>query len=95
MSGQGVAIVGCGLVGRKRAAALDGARLVACADTVSNRAVELARSVRGTSAPVTVRIVPKLVTTFVGTAVRGSAYYFTARLVPASSGRVAPESSAQ
>ena len=49
----------------------------------------LARSVRGTSAPVTVRIVPKLVTTFVGTAARGSAYYFTARLVPASSGRVA------
>jgi predicted dehydrogenase len=47
LSGRGVAIVGCGLVGRKRAAALAGARLVACADTVSNRAVELARSVRG------------------------------------------------
>ena len=47
MSGRGVAIVGSGLVGRKRAAALAGARLVACADTVSNRAVELARSVRG------------------------------------------------
>ena len=27
-----VAIVGCGLIGRKRAAALAGARLVACAD---------------------------------------------------------------
>jgi predicted dehydrogenase len=47
LSGRGVAIVGSGLVGRKRAAALAGARLVACADTVSNRAVELARSVRG------------------------------------------------
>ena len=30
----GVAIVGCGLIGRKRAAALAGARLVACADAV-------------------------------------------------------------
>jgi peptidoglycan hydrolase-like protein with peptidoglycan-binding domain len=48
----------------------------------------VARSVRGTSAPVAVRIVPKLVTTFVGSAARGSAYYFVARLVPASSGRV-------
>ncbi len=40
----GVAIVGCGLVGRKRAAALEGARLVACADTLADRATELARS---------------------------------------------------
>lgn len=43
----GVAIVGCGLIGRKRAAALAGARLVACADTVPDRAVELARNVPG------------------------------------------------
>jgi peptidoglycan hydrolase-like protein with peptidoglycan-binding domain len=48
----------------------------------------VARSVRGNSAPVTVHIVPKLVTTFVGSAARGSAYYFVARLVPASSGHV-------
>ena len=43
----GVALVGCGLVGRKRAAALAGARLVACADTVAERAVELAGSSPG------------------------------------------------
>ena len=47
MSGRGVAIVGCGVIGRKRAAALDGARLVACADTAPDRAVELARSAHG------------------------------------------------
>ncbi len=34
----GVAIVGCGLIGRKRAAALAGARLMACADAVPERA---------------------------------------------------------
>ena len=34
----GVAIVGCGLIGRKRAAALAGARLVACADPMPARA---------------------------------------------------------
>jgi predicted dehydrogenase len=39
----GVAIVGCGLIGRKRAAALEGARLVACADTAPGRASALAR----------------------------------------------------
>ncbi len=37
-----VAIVGCGLIGRKRAAALPGGRLVACADLVNSRAVALA-----------------------------------------------------
>lgn len=37
-----VGIVGCGLIGRKRAQALGGARLVACADTVRQRAAELA-----------------------------------------------------
>jgi predicted dehydrogenase len=47
VSGPGVAIVGCGLIGRKRAAALAGARLVACADAVPDRAADLARSVRG------------------------------------------------
>jgi PKD repeat protein len=49
----------------------------------------VARSVRGNSAPVTVRIVPKLVTAFSGSAAPGSPYYFVARLVPAASGRLA------
>jgi PKD repeat protein len=48
----------------------------------------VARSVRGNSTPVAVRVVPKLMTSFVGSAARGSAYYFVARLVPASSGHV-------
>jgi predicted dehydrogenase len=39
----GVAIVGCGLIGRKRAKALRGAKVVACADIVRARAEELAR----------------------------------------------------
>jgi predicted dehydrogenase len=38
----GVAIVGCGLIGSKRAAALGPARLVACADVDRARAVDLA-----------------------------------------------------
>jgi predicted dehydrogenase len=40
----GVAIVGCGLIGRKRAANLGGARLVACADLDRTRAEALART---------------------------------------------------
>jgi predicted dehydrogenase len=43
----GVAIVGCGLVGRKRAAALERARLVACADAIPDRARALAATVAG------------------------------------------------
>ena len=46
----GVAIVGCGLIGRKRAAALAGARLVACADVQRDRAEALARTAPGASA---------------------------------------------
>ncbi|MCA1585070.1 MAG: Gfo/Idh/MocA family oxidoreductase [Acidobacteria bacterium] len=46
----GVAIVGCGSIGRKRAAALGEARLVACADTLPERAVELAHSFSGATA---------------------------------------------
>jgi predicted dehydrogenase len=42
-----VAIVGCGLIGRKRAAALAGCRLVACADLLPERADALARMVPG------------------------------------------------
>ena len=42
MSAPGVAIVGCGLIGQKRAKALAGARLVACADVVADRAARLA-----------------------------------------------------
>lgn len=40
----GVGIVGCGVVGRKRAAALEPARLVACADVRPERAEQLART---------------------------------------------------
>ena len=47
MSARGVAIIGCGLIGRKRAAALDSARLVACADALPDRAIEFAGRVRG------------------------------------------------
>lgn len=43
----GVAIVGCGLIGRKRAAALSRAHLVACADTQISRARQLAESATG------------------------------------------------
>ena len=48
-----VAIVGCGLIGRKRAAALAGCQLVACADVLPECAEALARSVPG-SQPMTV-----------------------------------------
>ncbi len=57
VEGFGVAIVGCGLIGKKRAAALQApsslrasARLVACADAVPERAAELARTVPGAQA---------------------------------------------
>lgn len=43
----GVAIIGCGLIGRKRAQALGSARLVVCADTVLDRAEALAQSFSG------------------------------------------------
>jgi predicted dehydrogenase len=43
----GVAIVGCGLIGQRRAKALAGARLIACADIVSMRAASLAAAVPG------------------------------------------------
>jgi len=43
----GVAIVGCGLIGRKRAAVLAGAKLVACSDLSPDRARDLAGSVPG------------------------------------------------
>jgi len=45
-----VAIVGCGLIGQKRAKALAGARLVACADTQLARAEQLARDASGCTA---------------------------------------------
>ena len=49
MSGEPlrVAIIGCGLIGQKRARALPGGRLVACADVVPERAAALAASVEG------------------------------------------------
>lgn len=43
----GVAIVGCGLIGQKRAKALGGARLLATADVVKARAEALAKSAPG------------------------------------------------
>lgn len=43
----GVAIVGCGLIGQKRARSLGPARLVACADVVLDRAQALAHTVPG------------------------------------------------
>ena len=46
----GVAIIGCGLIGGKRAQALSGARLVACADVLPDRARALAQTVPGASA---------------------------------------------
>ena len=49
----------------------------------------VARSERGDSAPLAVRVVPKLTATFTGSGVRGGAFYFVARLVPAGSGTLA------
>jgi predicted dehydrogenase len=46
----GVAIIGCGLIGQKRAKALGGARLVVCADIVQDRADRLAATVPGCNA---------------------------------------------
>lgn len=46
----GVGIIGCGLIGHKRAAALGPARLVACADLDQARAGGLASSVPGAAA---------------------------------------------
>jgi predicted dehydrogenase len=45
----GVAIIGCGLIGRKRARALGPARLVACADKAIDRAEALAAEFTGTA----------------------------------------------
>ena len=42
-----VAIIGCGLIGQKRARALPGGRLVACADSVPARADALANPIDG------------------------------------------------
>jgi predicted dehydrogenase len=44
---EGVAIVGCGLIGNKRARALGDARLIACADFDRARAEALARTSPG------------------------------------------------
>jgi predicted dehydrogenase len=46
----GVAIVGCGLIGQKRAKALGGAHLVVCADIARGRADRLAATVAGCKA---------------------------------------------
>jgi len=44
----GVAIIGCGMIGQKRAKALNGARLLVCADLEAGRAQQLASSRPGT-----------------------------------------------
>jgi L,D-transpeptidase-like protein/PKD domain-containing protein/putative peptidoglycan binding protein len=49
----------------------------------------VARSERGDSPSTAVRVVPKLVTTLSGSGARGSRYFFTARIVPATSGALA------
>src|SRR5258708_25276027 len=49
-SGAGVGIVGCGLIGQKRAKALGEGRLVACADVAQDRADRLAATVPGCKA---------------------------------------------
>jgi predicted dehydrogenase len=41
-AGMSVAIIGCGLIGRKRASAMPGGQLVACADAIASQAAELA-----------------------------------------------------
>jgi N-acetylmuramoyl-L-alanine amidase len=49
----------------------------------------LVESERASSAPVDVRVVPKLVTKLVGSGARGSRYVFTARVVPTAAGTIA------
>jgi PKD repeat protein len=49
----------------------------------------LTTSERASSAPVVVRVVPKLVTRLGGSGARGSRYFFTARIVPANAGVLA------
>src|SRR4051812_30689438 len=44
-----VGIIGCGLIGQKRSRALAGAKLIACADSVADRAENLAQSAGGIS----------------------------------------------
>lgn len=50
MNSKGVAIVGCGLIGQKRARGLAGAQLVACVDVLPERAQALARNTPGAQA---------------------------------------------
>ena len=49
----------------------------------------LATSERASSAPLALRVVPKLVTTLSGGGARGSRYFFSARIVPATAGVLA------
>ena len=59
MTRLGVAIVGCGLIGGKRAAALGPARLVACADVDGGRAAALAAKAPGVQIDSTDRIIAR------------------------------------
>jgi lipoprotein-anchoring transpeptidase ErfK/SrfK len=56
---------------------------------VSQPGTYVAASTRASSAPLDLRIAPKLVTRFVGSGERGSAFYLTARLMPAAAGQLA------
>ncbi len=55
----GVAIVGCGLIGQKRAQALGAARLVVRADIVPERAQTLAKTAHGAVATFVDRLAGK------------------------------------
>jgi lipoprotein-anchoring transpeptidase ErfK/SrfK len=46
----------------------------------------VATSARGNSNPLTLRVIPRLVTALSGTGARGSRYFFTARMLPATGG---------
>jgi PKD repeat protein len=48
-----------------------------------------ATSERAAADPLALRVVPKLITGFAGSSARGSAYYFTAHLVPSGAGTLA------
>src|SRR5262245_22260188 len=50
---QRLAIVGCGLIGKKRAQAAGDARIVACADVQRDRAEALAKAIADAANPVT------------------------------------------
>jgi PKD repeat protein len=84
--GIGVALIGPnGVIARARTTAKGTYAVRARLRTPGPYFVE---SERASSAPVGLRVVPKLVTRLVGSGARGSRYVFTARIVPASAGTI-------